>query len=157
MRTSKELSGSSKTAQKYQKDDFQKRRQSWHTFFKVMVETKVVLGFSHVWVAYGTNQRQWRLQRNRNQSQKRPKKGPTRWKGLFSKKTAALTHLFQGFWRDSMFSGFLTCQGAFWSWLNQSETLGFQRSLQECHKRSKKGQKGKKDYFQRNGSLDTLF
>ena len=151
MRTSKELSGSSKTAKKYQKDDFQKRRQSWHTFFKVMVETKVVLGFSHASVAYGTNQRQWRLQRNRNQSQKRPKKGPTRWKGFFQRRWQPWRTYFKVFGETQCF------QGAFWSWLNQSETLGFQRSLQECHKRPKKGQKGKKDDFQRSGSLDTLF
>ena len=84
--------------------DFQKRRQSWHTFFKVMVETQVVLGFSHVWVAYWTNQRQWRLQRSRNESQKRPEKA-NKVKRVIFKGDGSL---------DAFFSRFLERLNVFW-------------------------------------------
>ena len=39
-------------------------------FLRLLVETQVVLDFSHVSVPYETNQRQWRLQRRRQERQK---------------------------------------------------------------------------------------
>ena len=60
-----------------------------------MVETKVVLGFSYVWVDYGTNQ---------SQSQKRPKKGQ-KGKRLIFKEDGSL---------DALFSRFLEGLNVFW-------------------------------------------
>ena len=69
--------------------DFQKRRQSWHTFFKVMVEIQCFLDSSHVRVPYGpdeTNQRHWGFQWSRQECQKRPNKGQKSKKGDFQRR-----------------------------------------------------------------------
>ena len=74
MRTSREAPETSKRAKQRQMGDFQRRQQSWHTFVKVIGDTQVVLDFSHVRVPYGTTQRQWRLQRSRQEHKKRPER-----------------------------------------------------------------------------------
>ena len=75
MRTSKEPPETSKTTKNGQhgkKGDFQRRRL-WRTFFKVKGETHSVLDSSHVRVPHRINQRQWGLQRSRQERPKQPK------------------------------------------------------------------------------------
>ena len=118
-----------------------------------MLETCNNQASSHVKVPYKTNQIQRGLPRNHQDHPKQPKNA----KWWFSKETAVLTHLFHGYGRASMVSGFLTCQGTLWTWWNQSKTKKISKELSGIQNNQKRATKVKRVIFKRDGSLDTFF
>ena len=151
MRTSKEPSGSSKRTKNSQIGDFQRRQQSWFIFFKVMGETQVFLDFSHARVPYGTNQRQWRLPRTRQERRKGPKNSRI---GEFQRRRQSWCIFLQVFGRDSSCYWLLTCQGTLW---NHLETLKTSKELSGTSITATKSQNGKQGVFKGDGNLDALF
>ena len=150
-------SGSSKTAQKCRMGDFQKRRQSWHTFFKVMVEIQCFLDSSHVRVPYGpdeTNQTQWGFRRSRQECQKQPKKGQKDKKGDFQRRRQS--------WHTSLMVSVETQDVLYSShggvtYETDQRQKDLKRAIRYVQNMPKMSLKAKQLIFKEDGSFDTFF